>query len=63
MIKFMPIFNSKADILIEKLRNVADGKTSITLLDEFNSITLDLIAHVSFNKTLLPLKTFFLLYT
>ena len=43
---FFDQFNSKADILTEKLRAKADGKTVITLLDEFNRVALDAIAQV-----------------
>jgi len=43
---FVNQFNSKADILTEKLRTQADGKTVISLLDEFNRVALDAIAQV-----------------
>ena len=43
---FLTQFNSKADILTEKLRTKADSKTVITLLDEFNRVALDAIAQV-----------------
>ncbi len=38
--------NSKADILVEFLRKRADGKTEITLLNEFNHTALDIISSV-----------------
>jgi hypothetical protein len=43
---FVNQFNSKADILMEKLRKFADGKTQVELLKEFNKATLDAIAQV-----------------
>ena len=43
---FVNQFNSKADILMEKLRKYADGKTQVELLKEFNKATLDAIAQV-----------------
>ena len=45
---FMREFNSKADILVDFLKTKADGKTEITLLDEFNHTALDIIASVGF---------------
>ena len=44
---FYEEFNTKGDALLEKLEKVADGKTVITLLDEFNRTTLDVIATVN----------------
>lgn len=41
-------FNTKADILMEKLRLKADGTTQIDLLNEMSHVTLDVIASVSF---------------
>jgi hypothetical protein len=46
--KFIKEFNSNGDILLEKLRGMADGKTQITLLRELNNATLDIIANVCF---------------
>ena len=40
-------FNQKGDILMEKLRSFADGKTEIKLLNELNHAALDVIASVS----------------
>lgn len=39
-------FNSKADILMEKLRKQADGKTVIQIGREMNYVALDVIASV-----------------
>ena len=39
-------FNIKADILMERLRSLADGKTSFKLFPEINHATLDVIATV-----------------
>ncbi len=46
LLNFMKDFNSNGDALLEKLRGMADGKTQITLLREFNHATLDIIANV-----------------
>nr|UOU03257.1 cytochrome P450 3049B1-1 [Brachionus rubens] len=48
LVGFMEEFNTKSDLLMEKLRTMADGKQVITLLDEFNNMTLDVIATVGF---------------
>jgi hypothetical protein len=40
-------FNHEGDILMEKLRKKADGKTSICLHKEINALTLDVISHVN----------------
>ena len=42
----MPEFNSTADILIERLRNMADGKTTILLYDEISRAAMDMISNV-----------------
>lgn len=39
-------FNSKTNILIEKLRLKADGKTKISFYQEINRLTLDIIGSV-----------------
>ena len=52
--KYMAEFNQKGDILLEKLRKIADGKTIFKLLDEINHTALDAIASV--NQNLLKLK-------
>lgn len=39
-------FNIQGDLLMEKLRSLADGKTQIQLLNLFNHATLDVIANV-----------------
>lgn len=41
---FVVRFNSKADILMDKLTKPADGKTQIDLFAEMNHTTLDAIA-------------------
>lgn len=43
----MDEFNAKSDILMNKLRTLADGKTVFRMLDELNNLTLDVIASVS----------------
>jgi cytochrome P450 len=45
----MDEFNLKGDMLLEKIEKKADGKTIISMLDEFNRATLDVIATVSFS--------------
>ena len=45
---FINDFNSKADILMERLRTFADGKTIVTLFNEINHATLDAIALIAF---------------
>ncbi len=42
----MDDFNNKGDILLERLRLSADGKTKISLFREFNHTALDVIAAV-----------------
>ena len=37
----------KSDILMNKLRTLADGKKVFRMLDELNNLTLDVIAAVS----------------
>jgi hypothetical protein len=44
---FVKQFNSLTDILMEKLRTKADGKTVVSLLNEMNRATLDAIASVN----------------
>lgn len=44
---FIDEFNAKGEILMNRFRTLADGKTKVTLLDEFNHATLDVIASVS----------------
>ena len=46
--EFFEEFNLKGDILLEKIEKMADGKTVITMLNEFNRTTLDVIAKVNF---------------
>nr|UOU03252.1 cytochrome P450 3049C1 [Brachionus rubens] len=41
-------FNLKTDILMEKFRTLADGKTEISLFKEINRMTLDIISSVAF---------------
>lgn len=41
-------FNSKTDILMDKLRTLADGKTQVVLFKEINRMTLDIISSVAF---------------
>ena len=43
---FVNQFNTKTDMLMDRLRNMADGKTRIKLFTEFNHATLDAIAQV-----------------
>ena len=47
LMSFIIHFNTKADILMERLRSLADGKTVFQLFPELNHITLDAISVVS----------------
>jgi hypothetical protein len=40
---FVEQFNQKADMLMERFRSMADGKTQINLLTEMNHATLDAV--------------------
>ncbi len=40
---FVDQFNQKADMLMERLRSMADGKTRVNLLAEMNHATLDAV--------------------
>ena len=46
LITFVKHFNTKVDILMERLRTLADGKKTIKLFPEMNHLTLDAIAIV-----------------
>jgi hypothetical protein len=46
--QYIDEFNLKGDILLDKLRVLADGKTIVTLFDQFNAMALDVIAAVAF---------------
>ena len=39
-------FNDKGDILMEKFRSLADGKTLVTFQTEINRFALDVISSV-----------------
>ena len=41
-------FNFKTDQLLEKLRKYSDGKTAVSMMDEFSRTALDVISHVAF---------------
>lgn len=41
-------FNTEIDLLINKLAGLADGKTQVSMLEEFNHLTLDVIGKVCF---------------
>ena len=47
---FMGHFNQITNLLTEKLRSMADGKTVVSLFNEVNRATLDAIALVNFVK-------------
>ena len=44
----MDEFNNKSNILLEKTRSLADGKTVVTMFDQFNCTALDVISAVAF---------------
>ncbi|XP_071159718.1 cholesterol 24-hydroxylase-like isoform X3 [Mytilus edulis] len=41
-------FNTEIDLLINKLAGLADGKTQVSMLEEFNHLTLDVIGKIGF---------------
>ena len=46
----MDQFNFSADVLVNRLVTMADGKTEVAMLDEFNRLTLDVVAKVHIEK-------------
>lgn len=48
LMTFIDHFNQITSVLTEKLRNMADGKTVVSLFSEINRATLDAIALVNF---------------
>ncbi|XP_073466546.1 cholesterol 24-hydroxylase-like isoform X1 [Aquarana catesbeiana] len=48
----MGLFNDKAEELVEKLSEMADGKTEVKMHDMFSKVTLDVIAKVAFDMDL-----------
>ena len=57
----MPEFNKSGNILIGKLRSLADGETVVNMMDEMHKVALDVIAKVVpllryiFGQTLMPI--------
>ncbi|XP_041469795.1 cholesterol 24-hydroxylase-like [Lytechinus variegatus] len=49
LIGMMEKFNSESENLCEHLVSKADGQTEVEMLDEFNNVTLDVIANVAFS--------------
>ncbi|XP_063957661.1 cholesterol 24-hydroxylase-like isoform X3 [Lytechinus pictus] len=47
----MEKFNSETENLCEHLVGKADGQTEVEMLDEFNNVTLDVIANVAFSMS------------
>ncbi len=47
LMTFVGQFNTKAEMLMERLRSFADGKTAVGLASELNHATLDAIAQAS----------------
>nr|AHL88992.1 cytochrome p450 3049A1 [Brachionus koreanus] len=45
---FLDEFNQKSNLLMEKLRSKADGKTMVTMFPEVNKLALDIISSVAF---------------
>lgn len=45
---FFDEFNEKSNLLMEKLRSKADGKTMVTMFPEINKLALDIISSVAF---------------
>lgn len=50
LMDFLPDINTKADILMERLRTLADGKTQIDILKDISRFTLDAISSVIIKK-------------
>nr|UOU03258.1 cytochrome P450 3049A1 [Brachionus rubens] len=48
LMKCMKEFDDKNNVLMEKLRTLADGKTVVTLFTEINKFALDVIAAIAF---------------
>jgi hypothetical protein len=59
---FVKQFNTKADVLMEKLQKSADGSASVALFPELNHATLDAIALV-LEYNLLKLNKIFFYYS
>ena len=56
----VPSFNSCVDIMINKLRQLADGKTEVPMKDILSSTTMDVINEVSkiiITALIIPLLT------
>ena len=43
----VPVFNHTCDLMLGRLRKVANGKTEVKMYDEFLKCTLNVIANVS----------------
>lgn len=46
----MEQFNSTSDALVAKLQKFTDGKTNVSMLEEFHRISLDIIGKVCVDK-------------
>ena len=46
LINSLEEFNTKSDLLMDRFRSLADGKTVVTLFNEINRAALDIIASV-----------------
>ena len=49
-------FNCKSDLLLDKLRKQANGKTVVKLLESFNCVAMDIISNVAFGMVNLNLN-------
>ena len=43
---FETALNSEIDLLMTRLAEIADGKTTVSMMEEFNHLTLDIIGKV-----------------
>jgi len=43
---FETALNSEIDLLMTRLAGIADGKTTVSMMEEFNHLTLDIIGKV-----------------
>ena len=50
MLKYIDEFNERGDMLIDKLRPMADGKTVVHIYEEISYAVFDIIANVFKNR-------------
>lgn len=45
---FIDEFNYKSDVLLNKIQEYSESKKVVNMLQQFNSVALDIISHVAF---------------